>query len=96
VQASVQQNRLYLVRIGGHGGADTGTGTFSVGMICQGPCIGDGNFVSVVGYGDILVALENWGMQYPSHSGPGDSNQDGMVDFDDITTTLATWGVACQ
>ncbi len=96
VRASVMENHLYLVRIGGHGPSDRGTGTFSVGMLCQGPCFGDGDFDRLVSFGDIIVVLDNWGMEYPSHSGRGDTNQDGMVDFNDITTALAAWGTTCQ
>ncbi len=76
---------------------DTGVPGASGAVIDMGPlerqpaaCPADLDGDGLVGVGDLLVVLSNWG----AAGGPGDLSGDGTVDVQDLLTLLAAWG-AC-
>lgn len=83
-----------------HGKPSTGTDLpldlpFNVRATPAPQCPGDTDGSGTVGFSDVTLVLNNWGVQDPSGIGPGDGNGDGIVDFADITTIMTGWGTPC-
>jgi hypothetical protein len=51
-------------------------------------CPADVDLDAVVGVGDLVTIIVNWGQQ----GGAGDANQDGIVNVLDLTLVVANWG----
>lgn len=68
-------------------------GAFELEGMAPPPCRGDRDGDGLVGFGDLVAVLNDWGL-CPEGSDPcnGDANDDGMVGFDDLTIVLVGWG----
>jgi hypothetical protein len=53
-------------------------------------CVGDINEDGIVGVGDVLTVIDQWGT-----NGSADINGDGIVDVSDILLLVGNWG-ACE
>lgn len=65
-----------------------GDSFLTVRSLCPPGCVGDLDSDGVVGGGDILVILGNWGT-----AGVGDVDSSGAVGASDITVVLGEWGL---
>jgi len=90
VVAQVTQGQVCLVRVGGWGPADSGTGTLL--LYCYEICLADvaplGNPDGIVDVLDLLAIIEMWG----TADDGADINNDGTVDVLDLLKVIEAWG----
>jgi hypothetical protein len=89
VTLEIFAGNAYVIRVGGHLGAQ-GNGTLSVNIECAEPaCEGDFNNDGAVDVFDLLELLGAWG---PCFGCPQDLDGSGAVDVFDLLTLLGAWG----
>lgn len=90
VVAQVTEGETYLVRVGGWGPSDNGTGTLL--LYCQEICLSDvaplGDPDGVVDVLDLLAIIQMWGTDEDAT----DINNDGTVDVLDLLAVIEMWG----
>ena len=87
---TVMAGEELLIRVGGFGDGDTGTGELLVecGPICPEDVTGDGS----VDLNDLNLVLGNFGQSISE----GDATGDGLVDLDDLNAVLGIFGEDCE
>ncbi|MDZ4755764.1 MAG: GC-type dockerin domain-anchored protein [Phycisphaerae bacterium] len=78
---------VYVVRLGGFGGAGSGTVSVTNDGVCEALCAADLNGDGVVNAADLAILLGAW-----ATTGPGDLNGDGVVDAADLAVLLGAFG----
>ncbi|MDG2291841.1 MAG: hypothetical protein P8L37_04210 [Phycisphaerales bacterium] len=90
VVAQVTEGQPYLIRVGGWGPADSGTGTLL--LYCYEICLSDvaplGDPDGMVDVLDLLAIIEMWG----TADDGADINNDGIVDVLDLLKVIEAWG----
>jgi hypothetical protein len=90
IVTTVMAGEELLIRVGGFGDGDTGTGELLVecGPICPEDVTGDGS----VDLKDLNLVLGNFGQSISE----GDATGDGLVDLDDLNAVLGIFGEDCE